>query len=50
MKIIVCIGWTAKTRMSWYDTQMGNSWFKCRKLTRSAKDWVIRSTDETFDI
>lgn len=51
-KIIICIGWTAKTRMSWYDTKWIHNGFVNAEngWTRSAKEWVIRSTDETYEM
>ena len=51
-KIIICIGWTAKTRMSWYDTKWIHNGFVNAEngWTRSAKEWVIRSTDKTYDM
>jgi len=52
-KIIICIGWTEKTRMSWYTN---NTWthngFAGDKhgWPQSAREWVIKSDNESYNM
>ena len=52
-KIIICIGWTEKTRMSWYTK---NTWthngFAGDKhgWPQSAREWVIKSDNESYNM
>ena len=52
-KIIICVGWTEKTRMSWYTK---NTWthngFASDKVgwPQSAREWVIKSDNESYDM
>tara|TARA_B100000989_G_scaffold93263_1_gene67614 strand:- start:6909 stop:7568 length:660 start_codon:yes stop_codon:yes gene_type:complete len=51
-KIIICIGWTAKTRMSWYGSSWIHNGFVNSQTgwTKSAKEWTVNSTTESFDM
>lgn len=51
-KIIVCIGWTAKTRMSWYSTNWVHNGFASDQhgWYRSAREWVNNSTEESHNL
>ena len=51
-KIVVCVGWTAKTRMSWYDTKWVHNGFAGNEYGwyRSAREWVNNCTDESHDL
>jgi len=52
-KIIICIGWTEKTRMSWYTN---NTWTHNgfagdnHGWPQSAREWVIKSDKESYDM
>ena len=52
-KIIICVGWTEKTRMSWYTK---NTWthngFAGDKhgWPQSAREWVIKSDNESYNM
>lgn len=49
-KIIVCVGWTAKTRMSWYtDNTWTHNGFADYKngWSESAREWVIKADNES---
>ena len=48
-KIIICVAWTSPNRMSWYDKKWTHNGFADRTngWIASAKDWTIRSTDDT---
>ena len=51
-KIIICIGWTANTRMSWFDDKWVHNGFASNEYgwTRSAREWVLRSTNESHNM
>ncbi len=51
-KIVVCIGWTNKTRMSWYSDSWTHNGFADDKhgWQKSAKEWVTRSTDKSHNM
>ena len=51
-KIVVCVGWTAKTRMSWYGTKWVHNGFAGDEhgWYRSAREWVNNCTDESHDL
>jgi len=52
-KIIICIGWTEKTRMSWYTD---NSWTHSgfardkQRWPNSLREWVIKSDNESYNM
>jgi hypothetical protein len=52
-KIIICVGWTEKTRMSWYTK---NKWTHNgfagdeHGWSKSAREWVITSDKESYDM
>lgn len=51
-KIVVCVGWTERTRMSWYDDHWTHNGFANDKQgwTRSAKEWVLNSNSASDDM
>ena len=51
-KIVVCVGWTERTRMSWYDDHWTHNGFANDKQgwTRSAKEWVLNSNGASHDM
>jgi hypothetical protein len=51
-KIIICLGWTAKTRMSWYSTNWVHNGFAGNEYGwyRSAREWVNNSTEESHNL
>lgn len=51
-KIIVCVGWTAKLRMSWYGPGWIHNGFAHKESGwfYSNKEWTTNSTEETFDM
>ena len=51
-KIIICLGWTAKTRMSWYSTNWVHNGFASDQhgWYRSAREWVNNSTEESHNL
>ena len=51
-KIVVCVGWTERTRMSWYDDHWTHNGFANDKQgwTRSAKEWVLNSNSASHDM
>ena len=50
--IVICVGWTEKLRMSWYDTKWTHNGFVSEKTgwNNSAREWVIRSKSETHNM
>jgi hypothetical protein len=50
--IIVCIGWTERTRMSWYDDHWTHNGFVSDKTgwTDSCREWVLRQTSSSHDL
>ena len=50
--IIVCIGWTERTRMSWYDDHWTHNGFVSDKTgwTDSYREWVTRHTSQSLDM
>jgi len=52
-KIIICVGWTEKARMSWYtkNTWTHNGFAGNRHgWPQSAREWVIKSDIESYDM
>lgn len=51
-KIIICLGWTAKTRMSWYSTNWVHNGFAGNEYGwyRSCREWVNNSTEESHNL
>jgi len=51
-KIIICLGWTAKTRMSWYSTNWIHNGFAGDQhgWYRSCREWVNNSTEESHNL
>ena len=51
-KIIICLGWTAKTRMSWYSTKWIHNGFAGDQhgWYRSCREWVNNSTEESHNL
>ena len=51
-KIVVCVGWTERTRMSWLSDKWLHNGFVLPedKWARSAKEWVTHSTDYSHDM
>ena len=51
-KLVVCVGWTERTRMSWYDDHWTHNGFANNKQgwTRSAKEWVLNSNSASHDM
>ena len=51
-KIVVCVGWTERTRFSWYDDHWTHNGFANDKQgwTRSAKEWVLNSNSASHDM
>jgi len=52
-KIIVCIGWTEKTRMSWYtkNTWTHNGFAGAKHgWSQSAREWVVKSDNESYNM
>tara|TARA_B100001093_G_scaffold515028_1_gene590410 strand:+ start:759 stop:1418 length:660 start_codon:yes stop_codon:yes gene_type:complete len=48
-EIIICVGWTARTRMSWFDDRWVHNGFASNEngWHASAKEWVINSNKES---
>jgi len=51
-KITICLGWTAKTRMSWYGTNWVHNGFAGDQYGwyRSCREWVNNSTEESHNL
>ena len=48
-EIIICVGWTAPTRMSWYGTKWVHNGFAGKEhgWPHSAREWVSNCTEES---
>lgn len=51
-KIVICIGWTARTRMSWYSDRWTHNGFAGGEhgWARSAREWVVNSNSASHDM
>lgn len=51
-EIIICVGWTSKTRMSWYSTKWIHNGFAGDKngWYRSCREWINNSSNESHDL
>ena len=51
-KIVVCVGWTNRTRMSWYSDRWVHNGFAGGEhgWTRSAREWVANCTSASHDM
>ena len=51
-QIVICIGWSAPTRMSWYDDSWTHNGFVSNKTgwTGSAKEWAANSTPDNLEM
>lgn len=50
--VIICVAYTERTRMSWYDGHWTHNGFAKDKhdWELSAREWIIRSTDKSHDM
>lgn len=51
-EIVICVGWTERTRMSWFDGEWVHNGFagEQKGFHASAKEWVITCSDRTHDL
>jgi hypothetical protein len=50
--LIVCVAWTERTRMSWYDNKWTHNGFVNSEdgWTDSCREWVLRQTSSSHDL
>ena len=49
-KIVVCVGWTERTRFSWYGDHWVHNGFQDEAWNRSKREWVINSNSVSHDM
>ena len=49
-KIVVCVGWTERTRMSWDSDRWTHNGFQEEAWNRSKREWVLNSNSASHDM